>query len=255
VTDVGEPLYVYGVVLAPWRGAISTPGVDGSSVGSVEHAGLVALISPLQGEELAAARGLRAHWRVLQEAFEQATVVPVRFGTAMESEDAVRERLLEPNSPHLTDLLRRLAGLVQLNLKGRYDEEALLREVVRDSRAIATLRERVRSLPQGAAQPERMRLGELVAGEVARRRERDTMLALRTLEPLAVDTRSEPTTDTRAAFDLTFLLEGRDRDRFDQEVGRLKQAMRDWVDIGYIGPLPPYSFAETDLSHEAAAWA
>src|SRR5258706_133246 len=59
----------------------------------------------------------------------------------------------------------------------------------------------------------------------------------------------------RTAFDFAFLLEGRDRYRFDQEVGRLKQAMRNRVDIGYIGPLPPYSFAETDLSHEAAAWA
>jgi hypothetical protein len=255
VTEVGGPVYVYGVVLAPWQGAISTPGIDGSRVDSVEHAGLVALISPLQGDELAAPPGLRTHWRVLQEASEQTTVVPIRFGTAMESEDAVRERLLKPNSEQLSDLLRRLTGLVQLNVKGGYDEETLLREIVRDSRAIATLRERLRSLPQGAAQPERMRLGELVAGEVTRWRERDTLLALRTLEPLAVDARSEPTTETWGAFDLAFLVDGRDRDRFDREVGRLKQAMRDRVEIGYIGPLPPYSFAETNLSQEAAAWA
>lgn len=250
------PIYVYCVTSAPVEVSISTPGIEGSNVRAMEHGGLVALISPLQSEALRASRDLRAHWRVLQEAFEQTTVLPVRFGTVMESEQAVREGLLESNSAQLAAMLRDLVGLVQLGVKGRYDEERLLREVVRDSRAVATQRERVRGMPQGpASHGQQVRLGELVAGEVMRRHEQDLAVALSALEPLAVATRSEPSLQTGVAFDLAFLVEQEKRDAFDEAVGGLRQALEDRIKIRYIGPMPPYSFAETDLSTRAEAWA
>ena len=59
-------------------------------------------------------------------------MLPVRFGTVLEGDRAVREQLLEPNAERLTELLDALAGRVQLTVKGDYDEERLLREVVRD---------------------------------------------------------------------------------------------------------------------------
>ena len=249
-------VYVYCVMSAPDEVSISAPGIEGSKVNAIEHDRLAALTSPLQGEALIASRDLRAHWRVLQEAFEQTTVLPVKFGTVMESEQAVREALLESNSAQLDARLRELMGLVQLGVKGRYDEERLLREVVRDSRAIATLRERVRQMPQGpASHGQQVRLGELVAAEVLRRHEQDLAVALSVLEPLAVATRSEPNLETKVAFDLAFLVEQEKRDVFDEAVGSLRQAAEDRIKIRYIGPMPPYSFAETDLNTRAEAWA
>jgi len=106
----------------------------------VEHADLMALTSRLRRPRLAA-RDLRAHWRVLEQAFERTTVLPVRFGTVMETEDDVRERLLAPNAERLSALLEEMSGLIQLNLKGRYDEDALLRQIVRENPAIDKLRE------------------------------------------------------------------------------------------------------------------
>ena len=253
---VNGPVYVYGVLPSPVEASISTPGIEGASVKAVEQDGLVALASPLKSEALRAGRDLRAHWRVLQEAFEQTTVLPVRFGTVMESEEAVREGLLESNSAELGAMLRDVVGRVQLGVKGRYDEELLLREIVRDSRAIATLRERVRRMPErSASYAEQVRLGELVAGEVLRRHEQDLAVALSVLEPLAVATRSEPSLETEVAFDLAFLVEREEREAFDEAVGRLREALEGRIKVRYIGPMPPYSFAETDLSTRADAWA
>jgi hypothetical protein len=248
-------VYVYGVLSGSDQAGISVAGVEEAKVRTIEHAGLAALVSTLEVDELAAAREVRAHWRVLEEASKSATVLPVRFGTVMDGDAAVRERLLEPNAARLTELLGELAGRVQLNVKGDYDEERLLREVVRESPPVAALRERVQGLSESAGYYDRIRLGELVAAEVARRREQDTALALTRLEPLSAATSAEQPQSPNAAFNLAFLVESSGVDAFSEAVGRLRAELGDRVALRYVGPLPPYSFAETDLGAGAEAWA
>jgi Gas vesicle synthesis protein GvpL/GvpF len=248
-------VYVYGVLADADQARISVGGVEGAEIRTVAHAGLAALVSTLHADALAAARELRAHWRVLEEASQTATVLPVRFGTVMEGDAAVRERLLEPNAEALTELLGYLAGRVQLNVKGNYDEERLLREVVESSPPIADLRERIRKLPEAASYYDRIRMGEVVAAEVARRREQDEALALGRLQPVAVTARAEPVSSQDGAFNLAFLVEGEAVDEFSEAVGRLREQLGERITLRYVGPLPPYSFAESDLTTEAEAWA
>lgn len=248
-------VYVYGVVSAADGSDISVDGVEGADVRTVEHAGLAALVSTLRADELAAAREVRAHWRVLEEASRGVTVLPVRFGTVMDSEDAVREQFLEPNAEGLTELLRELAGRVQLNVKGDYDEERLLREVVRASPPIAALRDRLNELSDAAGYYDRIRMGELVAAEVTRHRDHDEALALTRLERGAVAARAEPLASQGGAFNLAFLVEKGKVDAFSEAVGALRAELGARITLRYVGPLPPYSFVETDLGAGAPAWA
>jgi hypothetical protein len=252
--DTGARVYVYGVLSGSDQAAVSVGGVEKAEVRTVEHAGLAALVSSLETDALAAAREVRAHWRVLEEASKSATVLPVRFGTVMENDAAVRERLLEPNADSLTGLLGELAGRVQLNVAGEYDEDGLLREVVRASPAVAALRRRVRSVSDSAGYYDRIRMGELVAAEVDRRREQDAALALERLEPLAVRARVEGAPTPNAAFKLAFLVDSDAIDDFSEAVGGLREALAGRVALRYVGPLPPYSFAEADLSAGVGAW-
>jgi hypothetical protein len=247
VPALDDAVYVYGVSPKSEYAPVAVNGVEDAEVRTVEHAGLVALASRVESGTLAA-RDVRAHWRVLEQAFEQGTVLPVRFGTVMESEEAVRVRLLEPNADHLSGLLEQMAGLVQLNVKGGYDEDRLLREIVRSTPAIARLRERVRSRPEGTAPPaEQIALGQLVEREIAQRRAVDGADALRALEPLAVAAREEQVGHPNA-FNLAFLVDRERVDAFSDAVGALRDKFGDRVEIRYIGPVPPFSFAEADLN-------
>jgi hypothetical protein len=250
-----ETVYVYGVMSASDQEATSVAGVEHAGVRTVRHAGLAALVSDVGGGALAAAKELRAHWKVLDEASTRATVLPIRFGTVMESERAVREQLLEPNAERLVGLLRELSGRVQLSVKGDYDEERLLRDVVGGSPDVAALRERLRDLPEAAGYYDRIRLGELVAAEVDRRREGDREVALGRLAPLAVSARTEAPTRAEGAFNLAFLVEGDRVDRFSAGVRELGAELGERVRIRYVGPLPPYSFAEAELNAVGAGWA
>lgn len=245
-------VYVYGVLPASEAHGLTVTGVEDSSVRTVVEGELAALVSDLESGSLQAASEVRAHWRVLDAAAKEATVLPVRFGTAMRDDDEVREQLLTPNADRLRELLGHLAGRVQLGVKGSYAEEALLREIVASSRPIAALRERIRGVPAEAAYYDSIRLGELVAAEVDKRREQDVQFALGALEPHAVEARVQTPRGEDGAFDLAFLVE-RDRvDAFSEAVVKLGEDVGDRIALRYVGPLLPYSFADTELTAGSA---
>ena len=254
MTASADALYIYGLMAAGERPSLSHGGVAGAGVATVEHAGLAALTSTVAPDELTAAAAVRAHWSVLQEASDVATVLPVRFGTVVESEAVLRERLLQPNAERLMDVLDQLAGRIQLTVKGDYDDEALLREVVASSPRIAALRERLRTLPAAAGYYDRIRLGELVAEAVAGRREADTARAVSLLEPHAVAIRVEDESGPDSAFNLSCLVERAKAADFDKQVGVLAQEAADRIAVRYLGPMPPYSFAEADLESGGETW-
>lgn len=252
---MGSSIYVYGVLPAGEAGEVSSLGVAGAEVRTVQHGAVAALTSRLAGDAITAAREVKAHWRVLEETAARASVLPVCFGTVMESEQAVRERLLEPNAERLELLLAEVTGRVQLSVKGDYAEELLLREVVQRSPAVAELRERLRSLPEAAGYYDRIRLGEMVAAEVAARRAEDTRVALDSLDPHAVAAVEEQVSSAGAAFSLAFLVEREEMDAFGAAVRRLADEFGERVRLRYLGPLPAYSFVDADLAEGSAAWA
>ena len=248
-------IYVYGVLPADQVGSLPQRGVQGVAVRAVKHEDLVALTSDLKEDSLAAAREVRGHWRVLDEVSKSATVLPTRFGTVLESDEAVKDELLVPNHERLTELMQHVAGRVQLNVKGDYDEEALIAEIVKGTPQIVALRDKVRNLSAQAAYYERIRLGELVAAEVERRREADLQHALELLGPHAVDTRQEELSLPNSAYNLAFLVERKGQESFTAAVNRLIADCGERIEIRYVGPLPPYSFAEANLTPQETAWA
>lgn len=245
-------VYVYGIIRAADADAVSNTGIEGSPVRTIGDGELAALVSDVAGSALAAAREVRAHWRVLEAAFEQATILPVRFGTVMDDDEAVRGELLAPNAERLEALLADLTGRVQVGVKGAYRQDDLLRGVVVSSPKVAALRKRIEGLPEEASYYERIRLGELVAAEVERLRDEDGARARAILEPLAVATRSEGPGTPDAAFNLAFLVERERLDQFTAAVNDVINELGDRVAVRYVGPLAPYSFADIELTARAA---
>ena len=240
-------VHVHGVVPAAERTEI-----ESAAVRRVAHREVAALVSDVDSGQLAASRVVRVHWRVLEEAAATTTVLPVRFGTVMADDGAVVDDFLAPGHDGLVAELRELAGKVQLTVKGFFEEESLMRGVVEASPAIARLRERVRQLPEAAAYYERIQLGQMVAAEVERARERDTGRVLARLEPLAVAARNEAPATIDGAVNAAFLVERERVDEFSHAVGELGRELDGRVRLRYVGPLPPYSFTSETTTAGAA---
>ena len=238
-------VYVHGVTRAGAHEAVEAAGAD-----AVTDGGLTAIVSKAAGDTRAAEL-MRRHWKLLEAVAEHETVVPVQFGTAMASEEAVAGEFLAPRRDALDAQLASFDGKAQLSLKGTYDEAALLRSVVEGSPAVAQLRERVRGMSEAAGHFERVRLGELVAAEVEQRRERDAEALHARLDGLAVATSREPATGLQAAVNAAFLVERERVDEFARAVAAAADDLGERVALRLLGPLPPYSF----VAEEAPAWA
>ena len=207
------------------------------------------------GRPLPAAREMRAHWRVLEEASRGATVLPVRFGTVIAGERRSASACSSRTPSGSAELLDELHGRVQLTVKGDYHEDGCCARWCERSPHVAALRERRQPGFRGGGYYDRIRLGELVAGEVAPPRAgrraacRGWSRSRSTRAP-----RSNPARRTRPSTSRSSS-SGEQVDAFSGAVRRSRGARRADSTLRYVGPLPPYSFAEADSSAEAAAWA
>lgn len=239
----GAATYVYGVVSADAAPRIDAPGVGGEgAVRTVTADGLSAIVSDVESDYVRATRDdLQRHMAVLEQAAATTTVVPLRFGTAMPSDDVVRTELLQGRSEEIRRLLSQLEGRIELSLNGTY-EERVLGEVVAGNREVAALRERVRGRDEAATYYDRIRLGELVANAMAARREQDAERVLATLRPLADDVHLGELTHERSVLSAAFLVR-RDRlEEFDRAADEVARQHRERIRFRYAGPLPPYDF-------------
>jgi Gas vesicle synthesis protein GvpL/GvpF len=255
VSDLDRVVYVYGVVRASEKPTVGLAGVgpEGNPVRHVASSKVAAIVSDVGRVPLGRGRDIRAHWRVLDDAVSRATVLPLRFGTVMESDVAVRDDFLTPNEARLSARLTGLDGKVQMNVRGSYREEVLMRDVVDHSPAVRRLRARIQKLPKAAAYYDMIRLGELVAAEIERRSERDTGLALARLYELAVDSHIEGQTTKESGVNVAFLVERGRVDGFTAAVRRLQDEFGEAMRLRCVGPLPPYSFADDNVGE--VAWA
>ena len=244
---IDQALFVYGV-LRGGDGARPTEldgltGVDGAPVHLVGAGTLAAAVTPMDLERPAGRRAeLLAYQAVLDVLSGNGPVAPVRFGSVLADADAVEQDLLLAYRPEFEEILDRLEGRRQFNLRASYVEEAVLADLVATDPEIRALRERTRGLPEEASYGERVRLGELVARALEDRSADDAAMLLDAVVPLAAEhvVRREPSAEQ--VLDVALLV---DDSRSEELVGRLEdlaEAVHERIRMSLLGPLAAYDF-------------
>lgn len=237
--------YIYGVVRADGKSRPRMKGIGQKQVRVVDADGLGALTSDVPPGDLEAGRDeLLAHSRVLEKAVEHGTVLPMQFGVVMSSESAVREELLDPHRAELEAQLEEMEDKFEVNLKAMYDEQALLTEVINEQPEVAKLRQALQGQPEEATHFERIRLGELIAGAVDEKRDRDANAILDRLAPHVVAVEVGEPVHERMALNASFLIDQAARKDFDGELDRFAAEQAGRLRFKYTGPLAPHSFVE-----------
>ena len=237
-------LYVYGIVEAVAR-APRGRGIADAPIRLVAGGDVAALVSEIGDEDVRLGREeVLVHSRVLERALERGAVLPMRLGVVMSGPEEVRERLLDEHGPELRAQLAELEGKVEIRIRGVYDEKSLLREVVREHPDIGALQESLRGASEDASYYARIRLGELVAGAVERRREHDAHVIVEALAAASLGVEIGGATHERVVVQASFLVE-RDRlDDFNAILDEVAGGYGGGIRFKYIGPLPPHSFVQ-----------
>ncbi|MCU1699320.1 MAG: Gas vesicle synthesis protein GvpL/GvpF [Mycobacterium sp.] len=235
--------YVYGLVSADTE---LPPNLDGlgpsGRVSTIAHERIAAIVSDVPTDRPLGTRDdLIAHERVLDTIAERSAVLPMRFPAVVEEEGVVQE-LLAPHQERFVEALARVDGLVQFTLKGRYEQDAVLREIAQADEEIMALRERVRDLPEDASYYDRIRLGELVVNAMKQRREADGRRVLERLQPFATDISTRPVAQPDDVLNAAFLVARDQMTQFDDAVEEVGRDLAGRVRFRVVGPLAPYDF-------------
>lgn len=236
---VEAPAYVYGITWATSASSYAD-GVGGEGVEPVVHGAVAALVSALPDATVRARRrDLVRHARVIQDAFESDTVVPLRFGTVFQSGADVVADVLEPHHDELVALLRRLAGLAELTVRAFYDQDAVLAEIVREDRSVAALRESAIASSDPALH---LQLGEAVADRLEARRETDAGLVLSAVVPLTHDVVVEERQADLEVLRAALLVDRTNIAAVDAAMDEVARSREGVIRFKYAGPLPPHHF-------------
>ncbi|GGW72402.1 gas vesicle protein [Streptomyces lucensis JCM 4490] len=194
-------------------------------------------------------RDLLAHQNVLAEAGAAGCVLPMRFGSVADSDDAVVQ-VLGDRSQHYQERLRELDGKVEYNIKATHVEDAVLHQVMAENAEIRSLAEANRRAG-GGGYDDKIRLGEMVAAAVKAKESEDAAEVRSALEPAGAALSVGPES-TGWLVNLSFLVA---RDTAEQFLAAVEQ-VRDshpHLDLRVNGPLPPYSFVEPGPAEPAGS--
>jgi hypothetical protein len=238
--------YVYGIVPSDVEVTQGARGVGDppARVRLVCTGSVGALVSEIDpAGSLGRPADLLAHQHLLDAAAACTPVLPLRFGMVLADSRTVQDELLVPHEPEFAAALGDLDGHAQFVVKGRYDEEPLLRTVLARHREAIRLREAIIAAggPAGARSAS-IQLGEIVSAAIREQRHADTAALAQCLDPCCVTGSVRAPTHELDAVHLAVLApSGRRRD-VEAAVAGMARAWAGRVGLRLLGPMAPYDF-------------
>ena len=246
-----SPVYLYMIDVGEDTPIPDIAGVGGAGpLCLVTGEGLGCVVSDHTGWDITAipreqlVRHLITHQQVIEHVMDDRSVLPVRFGTVLDSEFEVMDELTHGRSK-LAEAFASVQDKVEIEVAATWDTRRVLKEVGADEEVV-----RAREAVAGSGGPtleDRVRLGRVVKACLDRRRNGYRQRMLDILRPASVDTASNALIAEEMVMNEAFLVERDGLPGFNQAVERLDGLFGGEIDFRVIGPLPPYSFATVDI--------
>lgn len=245
-------VHLYGVVRESEPLPSKIRGRQGAPLRLVRAGAVAAIVSDVDAEERIRRDDLLAHAHVLEAVVEDSTVLPMRFGTILESDTEVADKVLRAGESKLVSLLDRFDGLQQLTVRAVHDEDEVLRAVVAQNASLRSLRDSMGN--GGDTHATKLELGRMVLDCIEAVRQIDAATLIDDLTPLAHDIRLEDSSKGYQVLDAALLVNRADRPRVDAAIARISRELPSRVRLRYIGPQPPYAFIDGAMAGESL-WA
>ena len=250
--------FLYGIVEAGRPTGVDVFGLDGTSrVRVVASGDLGAVVSTdatvLDLHDLPRAALLEqlvTYQRVVEQVMAHGSVLPVTFGTRLESDDEARD-LVAQNRTTLGRAFARMRGTIELEVAATWEIGAVVREIGRDPEVVSA-REAIEQRGDPTAE-DRIALGRLVESHVEKRRAAIRTVALDALAPLVMSSVTHALLDERFVMNEAFLLPSSVLPEFEAQVRRIDTLFDGQIDLRIVGPLPPYTFCTVHVTRVTAA--
>jgi len=240
-------LYIYAIAATGKEQPLEISGIseEGGPVSIVCFRDIGVVVSPSPVIDYAVSRkNMVAHQTVMETVMKEMPILPVKFSTVGDSVETIREKLLIPRYAEMKELLTYYEDKVELGLKVLWtDPQQVFREIIDENRQIQRLRDRLSSR-NGGLQKDQIRLGEMVAGALAKKREQMEKSIGAFFDGLWVEYKKNRPMGDRMITHTVFLVARDKENAFDEAVNRLDESSNGQMKIKYVGPVPPNHFIE-----------
>jgi hypothetical protein len=241
--------YIYGIVPGDVEPTGEAKGVGDppGRVKVVRHGDIAALVSEVDvSKPLGKPDDIVAHQQILDATVAEAPVLPMRFGAVLSSKDAVVDELLAPHDEEFATALQQLEGRAEFMIKGRYVQDAVLREVLSENKEAAQLREQIRQTgDEDATRDARIRLGEIINSAIEAKREADTRAVGDALASYSISSNVREPSHEEDAVHVALLVETAKQKELKQAVDKVAQDWEGRVNLRLLGPMAAYDFVVT----------
>ena len=243
-------IYIYGIIQSGESQEFGDIGIgdQASTVQTIGFRDIAAVISesPLAVYDSLAKektiKDLITHQFVIEKVMQRFTIVPVKFGTMVESaQDAVK--FLENGYTLLCEELRKMEAKIELNVIVTWNLQKILTALYRGNSQVQQKQQEIAAKGAQASIEDKILLGKLIEQSLKAEKERYSELVLNTLEMQAAEVCLHDLTGDEMIVNAAFLLDKRDEERFTEMVALLDSQFEGAFNFRVVGPLPVYSFS------------
>jgi hypothetical protein len=254
-------LYLYGVIPTQEHqrfGALKVGKLTAPDVWTTGSHGLAMVVSSvpmtdystLTREEVV--RALALHQLVVEKVMQRFTIIPVKFGTMLETEDEVAQ-LLENEQELLEATFATLAGKIELDVTATWEIAKMVPLVVQHNPKLQELQQQLAYKDEQSSMQEQLQLGQTIAQAMNAEKERYQQRIVQVLQPNIEEICIRDLVKDEMVFSAAFLLMKDAEAQFEVALNELDQQLESRLNFRIVGPLPPYSFATLHIHRLTAS--
>jgi hypothetical protein len=222
-------------------------GINGAPVYTISQGALAAVVSDITEKRIRPERkNLAAHNVVIKRLMEDATVLPVAFGTIAASNKALLH-ILKQNLTTFTEQLAVVRGKVELGLRVVLDVPNIFEYMVNRHPDLAELRDAMVGKQHGPTQNDKIEMGRLFDHLLNQDREQHAETVMEVLGPRCVDIKQNPPREEKEVMHLACLVERGAQKAFEDGVFASANRFDNNFSFDFNGPWAPHHFVSVAL--------
>lgn len=240
--------YLYAIADAiEHQPAYGKIGINGAEVYVITQGSIAAVVSDITEKRIRPERkNLAAHNVVIKRLMEDATVLPVAFGTIAASRKALLH-ILKQNGVTFAEQLDRVRGKVELGLRVVLDVPNIFEYMVNRHPDLADLRDAVIGKQHGPSQNDKIEMGRLFDHLLTQDRELHAENVIEVLGSHCVDIKQNPSREEKEVMHLACLVARDAQKAFEDGVFEAANRFDNNFAFDFNGPWAPHHFVSIEL--------
>ncbi|GHO83144.1 GvpL/GvpF family gas vesicle protein [Dictyobacter formicarum] len=248
-------IYIYGIIKT--SDPQESPGFSINNaavprVFTINFQGLAAVVSinPFTRyeslEQEKAVKDLAIHNLVVEKAMERFVILPVKFGTMVETKDEVMA-LLDKGQALFRDMLSQMEGHIELDVVARWELPKILATISQENGQVRAKQQELTEKGGSVSLEDKIMLGQYIGQAMQTKKVEYQQAILRALQQEVENVCQHDLASDEMIFNAAFLLDKQREDVFYRAIDILDQDLESRIHFRIVGPLPPYSFSTIEV--------